>query len=269
MMNGLQIKLDFLMMLLKRQRLLKVLANNKGQGFFEISLRQVFKNIFMHATKINFSDSNFIYGNAVDIETYFSTKIWGRSWFKHAGFYQSLSSTSFVSMFRLRNNLFFQKNFLKNINYIFLFFCNLRYESPLLNLLLKQWVKTPENFIFNLGASIRNTYTTVNLGGNLTNFFTFLKGRQKISSYLLQKKGLFLLGNNFVSLIETFSRLPLQANLTVVPAFSSFLNAAAVNSVSSYTGILANKRSLSFYVQTEYLKADEGLNIFFGSHGCR
>lgn len=48
---------------------------------------------------------------------------------------------------------------------------NVRYELPLLNLLLKKFSKNISAYIFSIGPYTKNTFKFNNLGSNLLNIF--------------------------------------------------------------------------------------------------
>jgi hypothetical protein len=166
---------------------------------------------------LKYNDINCILGNFIDL-------------------FSALSIKSFFNSFGCNNILFNLKfNFIYDLNYLFIlniileklelinFFlfiaCDLRLESPLLNVRLKKNYninKNNELFFFSYGISLNyNTYPVKNVGNSILKFILFLEGKQRFfcdfffkdfntfsfincNNINFYKKPIFFLGNSIM-----------------------------------------------------------------------
>jgi hypothetical protein len=120
------------------------------------------------------------------------------------------------------NYLFIFNNILESLEYInfFLFIsCDLRLESPLLNVRLKKNYninKNNELFFYSYGISLNySTYPIKNLGNSILKFFLFMEGKQRFfcdfffkefnsliylnyKNIFFYKKPIFFMGNSLL-----------------------------------------------------------------------
>jgi NADH dehydrogenase (ubiquinone) Fe-S protein 1 len=264
----------------RRQRLMQVLVKVSKDKFYAVSLREAFAKFFGTAKSIDFASVFIVAGKAQDIETLFSSKVWGRSWFYQTNLLQdSLENNYINTFFRLKNTFFLPlpDTCLKAVDYVFLLGTNLRYESPLLNLRIKQYSKQSEPLIFSFGAFTKNTFSFFNLGANLSNLALFFKGKLKISAFTAKKRGIIFFGNSF-STFHNFFYSVFQFNtiekpqMVYVSAFSSLLNMFATNFTSMNSGLVEIKnKAIIFNLQADDFSVENisGTHIFFGSHGSK
>jgi NADH-quinone oxidoreductase chain G len=208
----------------------------------------LFYNINKYIFKYN--DINCIIGNFIDL-------------------YSALSIKSFFNTFGCNNIIFNIKfNFIYDFNYLFtlnkslqqleyinfyLFIsCDMRLESPLLNIRLKKNYNINRNselFFFSYGISLNYlTYPVRNLGNSIYKFLLFLQGKQRFFSdyylkdfntfsyinyinYSFYSKPIFFLGNSIYQKFEFKNII-----LSFVNLFKNKFDWSSLNCINSYLG---------------------------------
>jgi hypothetical protein len=130
---------------------------------------------------LKYDDANCILGNFIDLYSALSIK----SFFSSFGCHNILLNVKFnyiydFSYFFILNNALEK---LELINFILFIDCDMRLESPLLNIRLKKNYninKNNELFFFSYGISINHsTYPIKNLGNSILKFLLFVEGKQR------------------------------------------------------------------------------------------
>lgn len=187
--------------------------------------------------------------------------------------YSSLSVKSFFSSFGCHNIILnFKFNFIYDFNYLYIinnslqalefvnFFlfisCNMRLESPLLNVRLKKNFNVNKNndlFFFSYGISLNYiTYPVKNLGNSILKFFLFLEGKQRFfcdfffkefnsfsflglnNNIFFYKNPIFFLGNSLLQRMDSKNFA-----LSFIYFFKSKFNWFSYNLLNSYLGFFS------------------------------
>ena len=202
---------------------------------------------------LRYSDINCILGNFIDLYTALSIK----SFFNSFGCSNILFNLKFNYLYDF--DFFFKLNkILEELEYInfFLFIaCDIRLESPLLNIRLKKNYninKNNELFFYSYGISLNYiTYPIKNLGNSILKFFLFLEGKQRffcdfflkefnsfsyinLNSINLYKKPIFFLGNSILQRSESKNFI-----LSFISLFKNKFNWFSFNLINNYLGFFS------------------------------
>jgi NADH dehydrogenase/NADH:ubiquinone oxidoreductase subunit G len=263
------------MTLLNRQRLLYVLERTNVGGYVQISLKEGFSKLFSQAQTA--ASAQVIVGKAQDLESLFSAKLWFKRWFKKVSFVQDFleDTQTLQTYFATKNAVIFDQEAFQRSSYIFLLGTHLRYDLPLLNLKIKQRVKATNVPVFVLGTPTNTTYKLYNLGSNILQLLTLLKGKNIFSSFVAKEQGFwFVHPGCFMpatfSLLKQLASVQKRIKLYIVSAYTALINMFAINFVSKVHGVYKHTAPLIYNINADdhALKAvSKGHYVLFGSYG--
>jgi len=208
----------------------------------------LFYNIKYYILKYN--DINCILGNFIDLYSMLSIK----SFFNSFGCQNILFNIKFnyiydFSYFFILNKALGQLEF---INFFLFVSCDMRLESPLLNIRLKKNYninKNNELFFFSYGISLNySTYPVKNLGNSIVKFILFLEGKQRFfcdfffkefktfsflsfSNVFFYQKPIFFLGNSILQRNDSKNFI-----LSFIFLLKNKFNWSSFNFINSYLG---------------------------------
>lgn len=164
-----------------------------------------------------------------------------------------------------------------NINFILLVALNLRIDNPILNAKLRRYMLLNDKLnVFSLGSTWNYNYSVKSIGSKITKFVKILKGKDKLSVFLINKSSLILIGSTLIykfydlfNLINTldffFEKSKKKFYFTFIENVTTNLNAAILGYRLLNLDNLFTKRSLLFQNDMEFFFFINAENRFTSS----
>ena len=255
----------------KYQRIDKPLFK-KDNSFQEISWEEAFKKINDKLVKVDPSNCQASIGNLIDLKSLHSFKnLMSNLGINHIQ-YDSLKN-NFDTDPDIMSNYVFNKtlNDISKSTLCLLVFCDVRKESPLLNLKLRNGVTKNNLKVFSIGPSIDLTYPSKNLGLGLNTLITILEGKHSFCREILKHDNFtIIVGSNTYniknnSVIFNSLKKRFRESVNVLHSESGFLN---------FLEVFRNKRKISIKSKLNFLyNTDNNLkinkdsfNVYIGHH---
>jgi len=256
---------------IKYQRIDKPLFK-ENNSFKEISWEEAFIKINNEVIKTDPNNCQAKVGNLIDLKSLYSFK----KLMSTLGI-NNIQYDSSKNNFAIDSDIMSNYVFNKTINYIsksdlcLLVFCDVRKESPLLNLKLRNAVTKNNLEVFSIGSKVDLTYPVKILGLQLNTLVSILKGKHSFCKQILKSNNFtIIIGSNIYniknsSIIINLLKKRFKKNVNILHNESGFLN---------FLEIFKNKKKfkinskLNFLYNTDNntIINKDSFNIYIGHH---